>query len=139
MAAILITWTHYKSVLWRLLFINLTLENQGLYIGSQYYHTTVDESLNSLEKYVELAFNLLCFIDRCIGKPSHVTPHLKKSLLNVQLLSLLMMISPPSKLGSVARGTFLAPMRPHHYLNQPTFTLRNSKNLYVYICYISCL
>ncbi|KAG1472311.1 hypothetical protein G6F56_001610 [Rhizopus delemar] len=47
-------------------FIKLELQDNGLYIGTQHYHSVVDASLNSLKKYMELAFNLLCFKDRCI-------------------------------------------------------------------------
>ncbi|CAO3693081.1 unnamed protein product [Rhizopus stolonifer] len=47
-------------------FINLTLQDQGLYVGTQFYHSVVNNSLNSLEKYMELAFNLLCFRDNCV-------------------------------------------------------------------------
>ena len=44
-------------------FIKLELQDNGLYIGTQHYHSVVNASLNSLEKYMELAFNLLCFRD----------------------------------------------------------------------------
>ncbi|KAG1443983.1 hypothetical protein G6F56_010473 [Rhizopus delemar] len=46
--------------------INLTLEDQGLYVGTQFYHSVVNNSLDSLEKYMELAFTLLCFRDNCV-------------------------------------------------------------------------
>lgn len=47
-------------------FIKLELQDNGVYIGTQHYHSVVNASLNSFEKYTELAFNLLCFRDRCI-------------------------------------------------------------------------
>ncbi|KAI7892251.1 uncharacterized protein EV154DRAFT_550831 [Mucor mucedo] len=47
-------------------FIKLELRDHGLYTGTQHYHSVVDASLNSLDKYMDLAMNLLCFRDRCI-------------------------------------------------------------------------
>ncbi|KAG2195018.1 hypothetical protein INT47_005618 [Mucor saturninus] len=47
-------------------FIKLELRDNGLYTKTQHYHSVIDASLNSLEKYMELARNLLCFRDRCI-------------------------------------------------------------------------
>ncbi|CEG73315.1 hypothetical protein RMATCC62417_08724 [Rhizopus microsporus] len=60
-------------------FINLGLRDNSLYTETQHYHSVVDASLNSLEKYMELAFNLLRFKDRCIEINNVYENHLLSS------------------------------------------------------------
>ncbi|KAI8882767.1 hypothetical protein K501DRAFT_295054 [Backusella circina FSU 941] len=57
-------------------FINLALQDQGLYVGIQFYHAVIDTSLNNIDKYVELTIHLLCFKDSYLAISNKYEEHL---------------------------------------------------------------
>lgn len=57
-------------------FINLALQHQGLYVGTQFYHAAIDSSLNNLGKYMDLSINLLCFGDNCLTISNKYESHI---------------------------------------------------------------
>lgn len=60
-------------------FGNTTLAKPGLYVGDEFYTYTVDNTLDNICKYFDLARYLLCFRDQCVAISNQYEAHLAYS------------------------------------------------------------
>lgn len=57
-------------------FGNITFAEPGFYIGTQFYHATINNSLSNITKYLGLTFHLLCFRNQCVSVTNKYENHL---------------------------------------------------------------